>query len=290
MSWEDVVIESLERVYKEKIELISVSPVGGGDINDAYQINTSEGDFFVKKNSASRFPGMFKKEAMGLEILDTTNTIRVPNLIEFGESGDEAFLILRFIRSGQRLSNFWDRFAHQLGNLHRHSNDSFGLDHNNYIGSLHQSNKKHKTWADFFINERLEVQVKLARNSGLIENTTITAFEKFYRKINDIFPIEQPALLHGDLWGGNFMVDEKGDPVIIDPAVYYGHREMDIAMTKLFGGFDSKFYDAYNRYYPLEKAWQERVDYCNLYPLMVHVNLFGQSYLGSVNSILNKFY
>jgi len=290
MSWKNTVIESLESIYTEKIELISVSPVGGGDINDAFRLITSEGDFFVKKNSSSGFPGMFKKEAMGLELLDRTKAIRVPKVIDFGESGDEAFLILRFIRSGQRKPIFWDQFAHQLGNLHRHSNDSFGLDHNNYIGSLHQSNKKHKTWHEFFVSERLEVQVKLARNSGLIDKNTISAFEKFYKKINDIFTVEQPALLHGDLWGGNFMVDENGGPVLIDPAVYYGHREMDLAMTKLFGGFDSKFYDAYNQYYPLEKAWQERVDYCNLYPLMVHVNLFGKTYLRSVNSILNKFY
>jgi len=289
MSWEKAVIRQLERQSGQKIELKKTSPVGGGDINDAFHLVTSVGDFFVKKNSASRFPLMFKKEAMGLRLLEQTGEIKVPQVVDFGEEGDGAFLILKFISSGSRAPRFWENFGKQLANLHRHSADYFGLDHDNYIGSLFQSNRKHKTWRDFFIQERLEVQLKMAKDAGLVDRNTIAAFEKFYLRIDEIFPEEPPALIHGDLWGGNYLTDEAGDPVIIDPAVYFGHREMDLGMSKLFGGFDSRFYESYNQQFKLEKGWQERIDFCNLYPLMVHVNLFGQSYLGSVKSILRRF-
>ncbi len=154
---------------------------------------------------------------------------------------------------------------------------------------LYQSNKKHDNWIDFFRTERLEKQVKLARDHNRMGKTVVQSFENFYRALPEIFPIEPPAFIHGDLWGGNFMTDENGAPVIIDPAVYYGHREMDLGMSQLFGGFDHAFYEAYHHHFPLEKGWQERVDYCNLYPLMVHLNLFGGGYLNSVQSILRKF-
>jgi len=289
MSLEKTVISRLEKRNSHKMAMLKISPVGGGDINEAFHLVTTLGDFFIKKNSAGLYPDMFKKEALGLRLLEKAGEIKVPEVVEYGEEGDEAFLILKYIASGSKSSHFWEDFGIQLANLHGHSSGYFGLDHDNYIGSLFQSNRKHKTWCNFFIQERLEVQVKMARNSGLVNRNTISAFEKFYQRIEEIFPEEPSALIHGDLWGGNFMVDEDGNPVIIDPAVYFGHREMDLGMSKLFGGFDARFYDSYNRQFPLEKGWQDRVDYCNLYPLMVHVNLFGQSYLGSVNSILRRF-
>jgi len=131
--------------------------------------------------------------------------------------------------------------------------------------------------------------VKMARDHGNAGSDTVRAFDRFYRKLDEIFPVEAPSLIHGDLWNGNYMVNENGEAVIIDPAVYYGHREMDLGMSKLFGGFSAGFYEAYNQQYPLEKDWKERLDYCNLYPLMVHVNLFGGGYLNSVKSILRNF-
>ncbi|RLD39817.1 MAG: ketosamine-3-kinase, partial [Bacteroidetes bacterium] len=201
----------------------------------------------------------------------------------------ESFLILNFIQSAEMQDEFWDDFGQKLASLHRHSQKNFGLDHDNYIGSLSQSNKFHKSWADFFREERLEAQVKLARDNGRMGREMVNTFSRFYAKLDELFPKEPPALLHGDLWSGNFMVNQNGLAVIIDPAVYYGHREMDLAMSQLFGGFDASFYDAYQRNFPLENGWQQRLDYYNLYPLMVHVNLFGGSYLESVKRILVRF-
>lgn len=289
MPWKNAVLEKLKEIYKHDINLISSSPVGGGDINEAYKFSTSAGDFFVKKNSATLYPKMFQREAQGIKLLTKANEIQLPEVIATSEDENVAFLILKFIESSSKAANFWDDFGTQLANLHKHTADYFGLDQNNYIGSLPQSNRKHDKWADFFREERLEVQVKKARDSGSLGTDTVRAFDKFYARLDNLFPDEQPALIHGDLWGGNYMVGESGKAVIIDPAVYYGHREMDIAMSQLFGGFSSEYYDAYNQQFPLEKGWHQRVDYCNLYPLMVHVNLFGSSYLYSVKSILKKF-
>jgi len=173
--------------------------------------------------------------------------------------------------------------------LHRHTGKQFGLKHDNYIGSLKQYNDQHDRWVDFFREQRLLVQMEMAAGSGLLPGHVKAAFEQLFKRLDDIFPEEPPSLIHGDLWSGNYMVDEKGDACIIDPAVYYGFREMDIGMSRLFGVFGSEFYDAYNETWPMEPGWRERIEICNLYPLMVHVNLFGAGYMGSVESILSRY-
>jgi len=263
--------------------------VGGGSINETTKLSTTAGSFFIKKNSASLYPNMFQKEAQGLKILRDTNAIDIPEVVGNGKSGDESFLILKFIDGGSKNSSFWDDFGQQLANLHKNTDKYFGLNHDNYIGSLKQYNSRHSSWSNYFREERLEKQIRLARNTGKIDKGIVVACDNFYAKLDNIFPIEPPALLHGDLWSGNFMVNNQGYPVIIDPAVYYGHREMDLGMSQLFGGFDKQFYISYNKCFPLETGWEERIDYCNLYPLMVHVNLFGGGYIQSVKSILRKF-
>lgn len=289
MNWRNNVEKKLSEYLGKTVSINNLRSVGGGSINETFMIATNEGDFFVKKNSSTLYPAMFEKEALGLQILKDTNEIDVPEVITAGESENDSFLILKFIDSSNKTSSFWEDFGTQLAKLHKHTSKQFGLNHDNYIGSLYQHNNKHNKWSDFFRDERLDRQVRLARDSGSIDRNTVVAFDRFYTRLDSIFPEEPPALLHGDLWGGNFMVNKKGNPIIIDPAVYYGHREMDLGMSQLFGGFDKQFYFSYNRQYPLENGWEERLNYCNLYPLMVHVNLFGGSYLQSVRSTISRF-
>ena len=275
--------------FKLNTEVEHVSYVGGGSINSTHKVKYNGQNYFVKTNSASRFPGMFEKEAKGLELLGNAQCINVPEVIFFTEDGDDSFLVLKFIKSGSVNAEFWDTFASQLACLHKNTSVKFGLDHDNFIGSLNQYNNFKNSWSEFFTTQRLEIQLKMAIDSNSIDRSVIKNFNNFYNRIDEIFPNEKPSLIHGDLWGGNFMATENSIPYIIDPAVYYGHREMDIAMSQLFGGFSYEFYNKYNQYYPLEPGWQKRVDFCNLYPLLVHVNLFGGSYANSVKRIIEEF-
>ncbi len=264
-------------------------PLSGGSINNAYRLETDSGNFFMKYNRASAYPGMFEQEARGLALLHTAGEVRVPEVIAHGDDGTHTFIMLEYLDSAGKTNSFWEDFGRKLAALHRHTADTFGLDHNNYIGSLKQYNERHDSWTDFFMEQRLMVQMEMAANSGLLPSKVKQAFERLFSRLEELFPQEPPSLIHGDLWSGNYMVDEKGEACIIDPAVYFGFREMDIGMSRLFGVFGSGFYDAYNEAWPMEPGWRERIEICNLYPLMVHVNLFGSGYLGSVESILTKF-
>jgi len=275
--------------FNENIDVLSHSHIGGGSINTALKVETNKGIFFVKHNSKHLYPAMFEKEALGLKLLRETGSIKVPDVVTFGNVDEDSFLVLNYIESGHKSRSFWDDFAKNLTALHKNTSEKFGLDHDNYIGSLKQFNYWENTWTEFFRVQRLEIQIKMARDSSLLDRSIVSAFERFYNRLDDIFPNEQSALVHGDLWSGNFMVGENGEPIILDPAVYYGHREMDLAMSQLFGGHPNEFYNSYNKYFPLEKGWQKRMDYCNLYPLLVHVNLFGGGYVASVKSIVSRF-
>jgi len=289
LSLKEVLQTEISSKLISTLTIDSISPLAGGDINKAFRLHTSSGPFFMKFNSGIRYPGMFEKEARGLRLLADTGGIKVPGVVLHGQSKDDIFLVLEYIDPCPRKVSFWSEFGRSLARMHRHSSDAFGLDHDNYMGSLHQSNRRHVSWQDFFTQERLEPMVRMARDGGYISRRTIPAFESLYRRLHDIFPEEPPALIHGDLWTGNHMVDQQGNACLIDPAVHYGHREMDIAMSRLFGSFAEEFYDAYHAEYPMKKGWQERVDICNLYPLLVHVNLFGEGYVGSVERIVRRF-
>lgn len=279
----------LRSQYGPSTELKSMQHLSGGSINNALKIETSRGPFFIKWNYSQRFPGMFASEAKGLDILNQANGLPVPKVLHHREEKEYTFLILEYIESGQKQQHFWSEFGNQLASLHCNREDFFGLDHDNYIGSLPQSNFKHPNWVEFFVLERLEKQLKLAKNTNKIEGASLAAFDRLFNRLDGLIPVEPPALVHGDLWSGNFMVNRNGTACLIDPAVYYGHREMDLGMSKLFGGFDEPFYAAYNESYPMEYGWEERLDICNLYPLLVHVNLFGGSYWSSVKQIVNRF-
>lgn len=263
--------------------------INGGSINECYLLDTSSGKFFLKRNLSSAFPNMFRCELQGLERISQVEGFRVPEVILSGQFEEYDYFITEFINPVQESSTFWENFGTALANLHKVSNEKHGYEHDNYIGSLPQSNKQHNNWHGFFVNERLEPQVLLALNNKHISRDTYEKFQRFYQKLEHVFPVELPCFLHGDLWSGNFISGNNHQPYLIDPAVYFGHREMDIAMTKLFGGFHPTFYSAYNASWPLEEGWKDRIELCNLYPLLVHQNLFGGSYIKAIKTTLNKF-
>ncbi|MBK9291545.1 MAG: fructosamine kinase family protein [Bacteroidetes bacterium] len=267
-----------------------VHPLGGGSINDAVRLDAGGSSYFVKWNSSARYPGMFDAEAAGLGLLAAAGAVRIPRVLACASAGDTAFLMLEYIRPGRPHQQSWQQFGHELAALHRHSAETFGLDHDNYIGSLPQQNTGgYQHWSDFFVERRLKPQLATAVAKGLINSAMQRQFGQLFARLNQLFPQEPPALLHGDLWSGNYLFDSQGSAVLIDPAVYYGHREMDLAMTFLFGGFDHRLYAAYHEAYPLAPGWRERIGLCNLYPLLVHVNLFGGGYVAQVRQILDRF-
>jgi fructosamine-3-kinase len=266
-----------------------IHPVSGGSINNAVRFIAHQKKYFLKWNNATHYPGMFESEAKGLRLLRKSNTLFIPEILHSGMAGEYSFLLMEFLESGRPGNNFWETFGIQVARMHRNTNTEFGLDHDNYIGSLKQSNKQHKSWNQFFLAERIEPQLKLVVDNNILLEDAIKRMDKIANIIEGIFPLEEPSLLHGDLWRGNFMIAHHGQPCLIDPAVYYGHREMDLSMTKLFGGFDPEFYEAYYSEFPLESGFEKRIDLYNLYPLLVHVNLFGGSYLQQVKNILSRF-
>jgi len=280
---------------KEVLNLPDLSSIrefafaGGGCINQGGKLTTAIGSFFLKWNDDKKFPGMFEAEGKGLQLLRRQNAIRIPNVIGHGKTGPHQFLLLEFIEQKARSKNYWEQLGQRLASLHRCSSEFFGLDHDNYIGSLPQYNLHNSNWINFFIEQRLGVQVNLAIDNGVAPATWAKKFEDLYAKLPSLIASEKPALVHGDLWSGNLITDFKGEPCLIDPAVYFGNREADLAMTRLFGGFSEEFYLAYEETFPLPPSAERRVDLYNLYPLLVHVNLFGGSYVHSVEGILRAF-
>lgn len=268
--------------------LQSFEPLSGGSINEVLKLKGEKKNLVLKLNDAQRYPGMFEAEAKGLRLLANPEVIRVPEVIACGELDGQSYLLLEAIETGSRSGELWEQFGKQLAALHLNTNEQFGLDHHNYMGSLTQLNTFEDSWTEFFVLHRLQPQLRMAYDAGFLKSEK-GLFEKLIAKLGDLVPQEKPALIHGDLWGGNYLVDESRRPVLIDPAVHYGHREADISMMHLFGGFASEIFDHYNSVSTLEKGWRQRVDIHNLYPLLVHVNLFGGGYTSQVSSILRRF-
>lgn len=263
--------------------------IGGGDINQARLLETTRGKFFLKMNSGAEAGRMFATEAKGLQLLAKSGGPRVPKVIGADQSGGHAFLLLEYLETGYRPPGFWEEFGAALATLHRVTDAAFGLGHNNFIGYLPQSNKQHDDWSSFYVAERLLPQVELAIRGQQLTLQDGQNFEQLYKKLPAICPDEPPALTHGDLWSGNFLCSADGHPIIIDPAVSYAHREMDLAMSRLFGGFDRQFYRSYEEAWPLAPGFEQRLPVYQLYYLLVHVNLFGGGYAGSVRSNLQQF-
>lgn len=273
----------IQNTYNIKIKQASV--LTGGDINAVYLLETSTEKLVIKVKDAKRYPKMFAAEKAGLETLRSPKVIDVPKPIASGEFQDLSYLLLEYKASAKKNPKFWTRFGEQLAQLHKQSNATFGYSQNNYIGSLPQYNAQSNTAGEFYIDQRLKPQFTLAKQNGF----TFNDLEAFYKKIKTIIPEEAPALVHGDLWSGNYLVNHHGDPCLIDPAVAYAPREMDIAMMHLFGGFEPQLFSAYNAVFPLLDGWQDRIKLWQLYYIMVHLNLFGRSYLASAKAILKQY-
>lgn len=280
--------EILKNLFGADTKLHRISSVAGGCINQTSKLESSQGTFFIKVNSSTE-SDLFEKEEKGLRYLKEKSDLGIPDVLGSGVLDGKVYLVLSWIEKGQTSNNFWKSFGHLLAKQHRETNNHFGLDHNNHIGRLQQSNKNHSHWDDFFIEERLKPQLKLAEESGLIDQALMNSFDLLFRKLGDLIPIEKPAFLHGDLWSGNFLSGSRSTPYVFDPAIYYGHRETELAFTTMFGGFDRQFYESYEEEFPIEPGFEDRIEIHNLYPLLVHVNLFGTSYLSGVLSTLKKF-
>jgi len=271
-----------------EIKFTKTEQVLGGDINQAFLLHSTNTKVFLKMNSIDK-ADMFEKEFRGLELLLSAKAIAVPQPLKHGLFEDKIFLVTQYIDKGIAAPDFWRRFAQQLAALHRNTAEAFGLDHDNYIGSLPQQNHKSNSWTEFYAEQRILFLIKKAFDDKKCESSDTKMAERLCNKLDSLFPEEPPALLHGDLWSGNYLIGKEGEPVIFEPAIYYGHREMDLGMMLLFGGFDNSFYNFYPEEFPLEKNWRARTDLTQLYPLLVHMNLFGSHYYNSVRSTLKKY-
>lgn len=277
--------EIVERELSE--EIISLKMCAGGSINDVFECRTNNHHVAIKINDSDQFPKMFEKEVKGLNLLKSSS-FRIPNKLKQGFHQNWSFLILEFIDCKDANINQHE-LGKKLAEMHTITSNTFGLDHNNYIGSIPQKNSYKEKWHTFYQTMRIEPLVKISFDQGWLNKGYVELFEKLYVELENLIPNEPPALLHGDLWQGNIICDENAMPVLIDPAVYYGHREMDLAMLLLFGSISEQTIDAYNSIYPLEKNWKMRTDIHQLYPLLVHLVLFGSSYLGTIINSIKKY-
>ena len=263
----------------------------GGDINDAFEVTLADARTVFVKTNARAAPEMFPAEARGLAFLAEARALRIPSVLAVSSPGDPVrFLALEMVRSGSPARGHDEALGRGLAALHRFGTPGFGLDHDNFIGSLPQSNRAQGCWADFYERERLAPQLERAVAQGRAGATMRRGFERLFSRLSDLVgPEELPSRLHGDLWGGNLHTDEQGAPCLIDPAAYGGHREIDLAMMRLFGGFGERVFESYAEAFPLAPGARERVPLYQLYPLMVHVNLFGGGYAGQVESVLARY-
>lgn len=266
------------------------SSISGGDISRAYLLCTSKSRFFCKvHNGAEAYP-MFLAEKDGLEAIRRTRTIKTPEVLCCEPIQSGACLVMEYVEARKPLPHHMQKLGHQLAALHQSRSGDFGWNMNNYIGSLGQSNRKHTGWASFYACERLLPQLQLAQQKGLLSKDEIPDRKRAQDVLKQYGPERKPSMLHGDLWSGNFLISSEGVPYLIDPAVYYGDHEVDIAMTRLFGGFGPEFYKAHEAVFPRTEGSTERQELYRLYYLLVHLNLFGVSYYKPVKQILSKYF
>lgn len=260
--------------------------VAGGCINRTFALRGKDGrQFFVKLNSSEQQP-LFAAEAAGLNAIAATHTIRVPGVVCAADTGAESLLVLEWLALNGRADSA--RLGEQLARLHRHSAAQFGFAENNFIGATTQPNGQTHDWITFWREQRLGYQLQLAAKDG--HTDLLRTGEKLLEALPRFFEgyAPAPSLLHGDLWGGNHGFLADGTPVIFDPAVYYGDRECDLAMTELFGGFDAAFYAAYRTAWPLDAGYRVRKTLYNLYHILNHAHLFGGSYARQAENMMQR--
>lgn len=277
---------------QEPFKICKTEAISSGCINSAYLLKSENQSFFIKFNQHDLLP-MFEAEFAGLNEISRTNSVKVPTPITTGLVSDKAFIVLEMISFISNTPHSNKKLGQQLAKLHRTQQTYFGWQQNNTIGSTEQINHKSNDWIKFWRENRLEFQLTLAAKNGyshkLIQSGYLLSenLDHFFQNHNP-----QPSLLHGDLWSGNANTTQQGEPIIYDPACYYGDRETDIAMTELFGGFRAEFYAAYNDSYPLNSGYPLRKTLYNLYHILNHLNLFGTSYQqqaqNMIDSLLSK--
>ena len=300
----DKIAAHISETTGETFSLDNRHSVSGGCINQGYSISSSSRTYFAKINQASQI-AMFEAEALGLQQMRATQTIRVPEPICWGTEGNSAYIVLEWLDLGSRGGDrAWEEMGRQLAAMHKYTPPNlpfarggkkpnsalvrgcFGWDINNTIGSTIQINNWTANWAEFWIEHRIGYQLKLARG----RRGHFPQGERLLEMISQLLAgyEPQPSLVHGDLWGGNVGVTSAGEPVIFDPAAYFGDREVDIAMTELFGGFPAQFYRGYNQVWPLDAGYEQRKTLYNLYHILNHFNLFGGSYESQANQMINR--
>lgn len=262
--------------------------VSGGDINECYYVSTNVAEFFVKLNQQVQME-FFHFEAKGLEMIKNTNTIHVPKVFGVVEVEGTPMLWMEWIE-GQKNSSTETKLGERLAKLHLTEGEGFGFNGTSFIGRLKQTDTIYDDWCKYYGEVRLQNQLNIGRSLGTIYGEREQKLAKLVSNLDRWIPRNpKRSFLHGDLWGGNWMVGKEGNPYLIDPSFLYGHNEFELAFTELFGGFSSEFYKAYVEYFPLEAEYKERKNLYQLFYLLVHLNMFGESYGRSVDNILNYY-
>ena len=270
--------------------IVRLQPIAGGDISEAYVLELQNKKVFCKLNYAQNAHHMFECEQEGLRLISDTGDIKTPELFGCAKLEKGTCLLMEFIETKSATPNDMKKLGIQLAKLHLNRSDNFGLGKDNYIGNLPQANSQYQDWVSFYSRKRLQPQFQLALDKKLLSTLEVPETEHIEKTVGKYCPNIKPGLLHGDLWQGNFLISSEGNPYLIDPAVYYGHHEVDIAMSRLFGGFGNLFYEAYEDVIPRSEGFAQRQELYQLYYLLVHLNLFGRSYYPAVVGIIRKYF
>lgn len=281
--------DAIKDRYGESRSIARRQHVSGGDINEAEALTLDDGSVLFMKSNSEACLRNFEAEAKGLRAIQDTGTIGCATVLGLGTEGNRSFLLLEFISEGVRIKDFWETFAWELSSMHHADvGDRYGFGQDNWIGSRKQENRISDSWVAFFRDYRLKPQFRAA-NSYFSEADWKKADWLLEHLDRYLTEPARPSLVHGDLWAGNLITGSDGKGWLIDPAVYWGHPEVDIAMTELFGGFAFEFYNTYKETGLLDAGYAERRDLYNLYQLLNHLNMFGTGYLGSVRRILARY-